>query len=264
MNEKQTFDWIHPELNQLQVNFPANIKVIQTIVGDTSVKPYGSQNLAFHVQDDAKAVHANRIRLLHSLQQQGVKHIHWLEQVHGIDSVSIGLKEVLSNTPAKADALTTQELGQGLAIMTADCLPVVMTDAAGNEVAAIHAGWRGLQAGIIQQTAEKMTQQGNPPAFAWIGAAISQDNFEVGQDVFDAFTKEDAHLAEYFKPNPKEKGKYMADIAGIALVYLSRMGVKAVSSELCSYVDERFYSYRQATHAGDSRTGRMATIIWKV
>lgn len=272
MSQKaQPFTWVQPDLASALDGFPEHVQVIQTTVGDPSVVPYGTQNLAFHVKDSDQQVHENRSRLLTAIRPHEVTYTHWLTQVHGTDSVYITSGKSMNNEPGQADALITDESGHALSIMTADCLPVVMTDAAGIEVAAIHAGWRGLQAGIIQETAKNMMHQ---PAFAWIGAAISQAHFEVGQEVVDAFTQHDTELMRYFSgqqishtdetsSQKSSEAKYLADLSGIAMCYLARLGIKAVNSNLCTYADERFYSYRQATHQGDSRTGRIATLIWK-
>lgn len=267
------------------------VSVIQTQVGSAAraVTPsqpslYGYQNLAFHVGDEPQLVHQNRLALLNALNQtevnqtachhivpeQGissqVKRIHWVNQVHGTDAAYVTEADGLSTQRVSADALITREPQVALAMMTADCLPIVLTDADGTEVAAIHAGWRGLQAGIIAKTVQQMK---TTPAYAWIGAAISQDYFEVGQDVYDAFTLHDAAAMSYFKQRPaltsqatEQQNKYDADLSGIAQLYLSRLAIQSEVFNACSFADPRFYSYRQASQTGDVRTGRMATLVW--
>lgn len=263
----------HPKSTQLTTRqegsfrLPASVQMCQTTVGEPHhASGYASQNMAFHVADYAPAVHNNRMQLLQSLQNSqglqasGVQCIHWLTQVHGTQVLKIAAGQALTATPVAADALITQEKGVALAMMTADCLPVLLTDAQGKEVAAIHAGWRGLAAGIIEKTIEKMQYK---PAYAWIGAAIHQAAFEVGEEVFTAFTTADAAAKScFYQAESKLPVKYMADLPALAVQRLAKLGVQTQVAEACSYADDRFYSHRQATHQQNQAVGRMASVIW--
>lgn len=248
------------------------VGMCQTLAFEAS-KPnhdvFGAQNMAFHVQDDAKKVHQNRLQLLQQLQPLGVKHIQWLTQVHSTDVVHVH-KTVQADT-LNADAMITQEKGVALAIMTADCLPILLVseadDPANNtiEVAAIHAGWRGLAGGIIEKTIQQMQY---PPNMAWIGAAIHQPAFEVGQDVYDAFCHQNfvrytpslKDVAACFqschssKPN---NTKYLANLPLLAKLCLQKHGIKTTIHDECSFAHPHLYSYRRA-----HQTGRMASLVW--
>lgn len=244
---------------------PANVQMCQTTVGEPHMafkqaSGYASQNMAFHVADYAPAVHDNRMQLLQDLQAKGVQSIHWLTQVHGTQVLKIAAGQALTATPIAADALITQEKGVALAMMTADCLPVLLTDVQGKEVAAIHAGWRGLAAGIIEKTIEKMQHK---PVYAWIGAAIHQAAFEVGEDVFTAFTTADvAAKSCFYQTESNPPVKYMADLPALAVQRLAKLGVQTQVAEACSYADDRFYSHRQATHQQNKAVGRMVSVVW--
>ncbi|WP_284143723.1 polyphenol oxidase family protein [Psychrobacter sp. WY6] len=158
---------------------------------------YGELNLGLHVNDDAAKVLSNRMRLLSAINEQlaplsstckhvPIKRLHWVNQVHGkqihdIDGTALGM------TPMSADAMVSRQQGLGLAIMTADCVPIVLYQPASGQIAAIHAGWQGLACGVIQATVQCFTQSGQIKA--WIGVCISQDSYEVGAQVRNQLLK---------------------------------------------------------------------------
>ncbi|CUJ09679.1 polyphenol oxidase family protein [Achromobacter kerstersii] len=159
------------------------------------------------------------------------------------------------------DASVTTQPGRVLAIMVADCLPVVITDSKGLVLGAAHAGWRGLSGGVLENTLAAMRAKA-PQAEgwrAWVGPGIGPQHFEVGQDVLDAFTADDPATARYFTPRPGLSGKWLADLAGLADFRLRRAGVQEVAlSGLCTVsASDRFFSYRR-----DGETGRMALLAW--
>ncbi len=175
----------------------------------------------------------------------------WLTQVHGAKVVSLPGPQ-----NQEADAAVTHQAGTICVVKTADCLPILVTNQAGTEVAAIHAGWRGLVAGVIEATFAKMRAHPQD-CLAWIGPAISQAHFEVGPEVRDAFLKVDLDFATDFLQNAA--GRYQANLARMAEKVLRKLGVNQVSqSGLCTYADPRFYSYRR----DHGQTGRMASLIY--
>lgn len=220
--------------------------------GGVSQTPYDSNNLGLHVEDDPQAVLVNRARLRALVPSDPV----WLEQVHGtgvLDADASG-----SERGGQFDASMTMTPGRVLAILTADCLPVVLASDKG--VAAAHAGWRGLAAGVLENTVKKLHSAcGKLPDYAWIGPAISYQVFEIGAQVRETFLDADPAVACFFKPHPVNPGKWLADLSGIAAHRLSAMGVRHVQqSGFCTYrQDDLFYSYRRS-----AKTGRLATVIW--
>lgn len=216
------------------------------------IEPYLQQNLALHVGDKTKQVQSNRIHLLEQLQAYGVNRLVWLNQTHSTTVYRENAEPSLRLRDG--DGLVTQEKGVALVMMTADCLPIVISNQDGTEIACLHAGWRGLADGIIESTVSKMQ---TPGFSAWIGAAISQQNFEVGAEVKAKFEAINADYANDFLP--KQNGKFLADLYSIAIKKLNALGVKAVSgADRCSYAEKQyFYSYRRQAH-----TGRMATFVF--
>ena len=212
-------------------------------------------NLAQHTDDDRSHVAENRRRLRAVLPAEPI----WLNQVHGIQVFDADSDKSQSEPPV-ADAAVTTQSGRVLAIMTADCLPVVIADMRGRAVAVAHAGWRGLAGGVLEQTMNRL-QSRLPQASdwrAWVGPAISQRNFEVGVDVFTSFTREDSSMREFFVE--KVPGtKWLADLPGLARRRLHQAGVSSVElSGYCTYDrDDYFYSYRR-----NRDIGRMATLAW--
>ena len=248
--------------------------------GGVSSGPWKSLNLALHVGDDADAVHENRRRLAACLPGEPF----WLEQVHGTDVIEVkdtsyirlvrqaASASGVSDSPQgeqpweaadllrpRADAAITTCPGVVLAIMTADCIPVVMADSEGRALAVAHAGWRGLAAGVLEATLAALRLRLPQATWrAWVGPCIGQASFEVGDEVREAFIGQDAAAAAWFAAGRKP-GKWQADLAGLARHRLEMMGVYGVElSGLCTFErDDLFHSYRRSTVSG-----RMATVAW--
>jgi len=242
-------DWIQPEWPAV----PRVRAVCTTRHGGISTGPYSSMNPADHVGDDPEAVRSNRRRLREVLQLPAAPC--WLQQVHGttvIDAAAAGARDA---TPV-ADAAWCSQPGVVCAVLTADCLPVLLCDTAGRHVAALHAGWRGLAAGVIEQTIEAMQQPGKR-LLAWFGPAIGPGAYTVGDEVREIFLEHDRQAEAAFQPGPG--GSWMADLYRLARQRLADRDVTAVyGGRECSYTDaERFFSYRR-----EAVTGRMATLIW--
>lgn len=231
---------------------PANVRAVSsTRGGGASAGPYASLNLGDHVGDLPGAVHANRERLARVCEWPGDPV--WLDQVHGADVYRA------TSTPEQAprcDAAVAVGPGRVCAVLTADCLPVLLSDSAGGCVAASHAGWRGLAAGVLEATVAAMPVPAGQ-IMAWLGPAIGPDRFEVGDEVRAAFVSVDPGAEAAFRAN--DRGRWMADLYLLARRRLAAAGVTAVSGGgYCTFEDEqRFFSYRR-----DGITGRMATLIW--
>ena len=237
------FDWLVPD-------WPAPINVqacVTTSTGGDSVEPFAHFNLGVHVGDSLEEVQRNRNYLADMLRCQPT----WLDQVHGNSVVAATAEHTLS-----ADASVTREVGLACCIMSADCLPVLFTDLAGSCVAAAHAGWRSLVAGVLENTVASM--QVEPQLIiAWLGPAIGVDAFEVGSEVRDAFMQQHPMTEQAFVPSVNP-GRWMADIYQLARLRLAACGVTAVyGGGLCTVTDPRFYSYRK-----QSVTGRFASLVW--
>ncbi len=217
--------------------------------GGVSEGEYAALNLGDHVGDEATAVQANRQRLLQALTLPAPPH--WLTQVHGVTCV-----DVAASTPGcEADASVTTQPGVVSAVLTADCLPLLLCDKKGGAVAAVHAGWRGLAAGVIESTIAGLGR--DRTLMAWLGPAIGPRRFEVGAEVRAAFIARDAAAAAAFTPG--EGGRWWADIYRLATGILQKQGVNDIyGGQWCTVSSpENFYSYRR-----DGVTGRMATLIW--
>lgn len=210
-------------------------------------------NLALHVNDEAQRVQQHRMILLNQLSNYGVDKITWMTQTHS--TICLTINEQIPFNPPEGDGLVTQRAGHALMMMTADCLPVVLGNAEGTEVANLHAGWRGLANGIIENTVAQMQSQ---PEWAWLGAAISQPCFEVGAEVKAAFCEKYTEL-EFAFISGQTEGKYLADLYAIARFILNRLGVQNVlGGNQCSFRQTTdYFSYRR-----DSKTGRMATFVF--
>ncbi|MDO5640731.1 MAG: peptidoglycan editing factor PgeF [Neisseria sp.] len=229
---------------------PKNVRtLVTTRNGGVSEGVYRSLNVGAHVGDDSGHVAQNRALVQ---EQVGIP-IAYLNQIHSPDVVRAedSVPKVLD-----ADASVDCSGKAACAVMTADCLPVLLCDRAGTVVAAAHAGWRGLAAGVLQNTVSAM----NTPAaeiMAWFGPAIGPDAFEVGQDVFDAFCLPLPQAAAAFEPIGQHK--YLADIYALARLMLQREGVTEIYGGTHCTVLERdsFFSYRR-----DGQTGRMLSVIW--
>ncbi|HEY0720977.1 MAG TPA: peptidoglycan editing factor PgeF [Gammaproteobacteria bacterium] len=219
--------------------------------GGVSQSPYDTLNLATHVGDDPAAVKENRRRLREHLPLPSEPR--WLNQVHGTCAADAAL---IDATRCEADASHSALPGVVCAVLTADCLPLLLCDRAGTAVAAVHAGWRGLQAGVIEQTVRAMNIPGGE-LLAWCGPAIGADAFEVGAEVRDAFVSVDPQAAHAFLPSPQ--GRWLADLYVLAHLRLASVGVTEIyGGDHCTFSESQlFYSYRR-----EGATGRMASLIW--
>jgi YfiH family protein len=228
---------------------PANVHArVTTRVGGFSAGPWAGLNLGDHVGDDPAAVAANRALLRAELGLPAEPS--WLQQVHGTRVRLPGEQD------ACADACLSDRAGEVCVVLTADCLPVLLCNREGTRVAAAHAGWRGLLAGVLEQTCARFGQPGSE-LYAWLGPAIGPAAFEVGDEVRAAFVQQHGEDAVCFSAN--RPGHCLADLYRLARRRLERLGLGSVSGGgLCTYSDaRRFYSYRR-----DGVTGRMASLIW--
>ncbi len=238
--------WITPDWPA-----PNRVKAISTtMAGGVSLPPYAGLNLGLHVGDKEQHVEQNRGILASKLglNQPPL----WLNQVHGVRVIKA---EVPFTMPEDADGSWTQEKGLACAIMTADCLPVLITDNKGSFVCGLHAGWRGLCDGVIESALAQISVDPST-ILVWLGPAIGPHAFEVGDEVRTAFLAKDtgAHLA--FAPFGQ---KWKADLYQLARLRLKKLGVQQVfGGGYCTFQQkESFYSYRR-----DGVTGRMASLIW--
>ena len=230
---------------------PKNIRAaVTTRLNGVSQVPYASFNLASHVGDDLTAVHENRTHLRTALALPAEPL--WLKQVHGITVVDAAQGGV----EPEADGAFCSQPGVVCAVLTADCLPILICNWQGTKVAALHAGWRGLAGGVIEAGVKALSESGNE-LLAWLGPAIGPEKFEVGAEVRSAFLQYDPHAASAFRAT--RDGKYLADIYMLARQRLQKLGLAAVyDGGFCTVTDAaRFFSYRR-----DGVTGRMATLIW--
>ncbi|MDH5572577.1 MAG: peptidoglycan editing factor PgeF [Gammaproteobacteria bacterium] len=246
---------------------PANIRAGTTLrSGGVSQAPYHSLNLGDHVDDDPAAVTENRQRLITALQLPSEPV--WLKQVHS--KVIVDAANTLPGT-IEADGSYTIKSEVVCAVLTADCLPVLICNQPGTQVAAVHAGWRGLADGIIETALEKFAGD-KSKLMVWLGPAIGADNYEVGNDVRAYFLAHDPAAASAFKHRDqplnqppvqtrKQPGeeKWLMDIYQLAHQRLNKHSITAIyGGEFCTFKgSEKFYSYRR-----DGITGRMASLIW--
>lgn len=228
---------------------PANIKAGTTLRGESGMGHskgcYQYFNLATHVGDNLDDVTRNREMI--SMPKPG-----WLEQVHSTKVVE--LPSTLQ-VPL-ADAAFTQQKGVTCVVLTADCLPLLVTDKCGSCVAAIHAGWRGLNDGIIEATISRLPVKVHN-LLVWLGPAIGPQAYEVGEDVYRSFLQQDSEFEKAFTPRTEQH--WLLNMYQAARIRLQRLGIENVyGGEFCTFSDEsRFYSYRR-----DGDTGRMASMIW--
>ncbi len=237
--------WIRPDWPA-----PATVQAISTSrQGGVSTAPWASLNLGNHVDDSPEAVARNRAIVRQYLPASPV----WLTQVHGVQVANAAIAPQNS----EADAITAHTANAVCAVMTADCLPVLLCNQAGTVVGAAHAGWRGLCNGVIEATIQQMHAP-TETLMAWLGPAIGPSAFEVGDEVRTAFIAHDHRSIDAFKPS-QNTGKWLADIYLLARQRLQASGVNAIyGGDFCTVTDsERFFSYRR-----DQRTGRMASLIW--
>jgi YfiH family protein len=230
--------------------------------GGFSQPPFDSLNLGLHVGDDLATVQKNRDALKAVLPNEPI----WLNQVHGTHVVDADVykegKDTHLDVPS-ADASVTSTPGRVLAIMTADCLPVLLASSDGKVVGAAHAGWRGLAAGVIEQTVALMRakqsngEKAQAEILAYLGPAIGPHAFEVGSEVRDIFMAQNPSSAACFE-QLQEKGKYLADIYGLACLRLNALGIEHIEcGGECTLQDPDYFSYRR-----DQQTGRMGSFIW--
>jgi YfiH family protein len=229
---------------------PPNVRALQTTrAGGVSHGLWASLNLGDHVGDDPGAVAANRAAVRRLLPAEPA----WLRQVHG----TVAVDAAQGTKMPEADAAWTRRPDCVCVVMTADCLPVLFCDRAGSVVAAAHAGWRGLLAGVLESTVAAM---GVAPGelLAWLGPAIGPRRFEVGDEVRTAFAAGDAGAVTFFRPGGVP-GKWLCDLPALAQRRLAACGVRDVAGgDECTVGDpDRYFSFRR-----DGTTGRMATMIW--
>lgn len=243
---------------QFVQGLPQGVYVGQTRVHHDQVQPslqpeLAGFNLALHVNDEAARVYKHRIQLLQDFQPFGVDKITWMSQTHS--TICHTINEQLPFEALVGDGLVTQRKAHALIMMTADCLPVVLVNGEGTEVANLHAGWRGLAGGIIENTIASMQSR---PVWAWLGAAISQPCFEVGTEVKEAFCSKYPELDSAFQTG-QQAGKYYADLYAIARYILQQHGIMTVlGGDQCSYTQaDEYFSYRR-----EAKTGRMATFVF--
>ncbi|MBN2885856.1 MAG: peptidoglycan editing factor PgeF [Chromatiaceae bacterium] len=238
-------DWIRPEWPA-----PAAVRALSTTrLGGVSSGPYASLNLGDHVGDDAERVARNRALLIERAALPEPPR--WLRQVHGCEALSAdGWR-----AECEADALVSTRAGEVCAVLTADCLPLLLCDRAGTRVGAVHAGWRGLAAGVIERALERL---GAPSAevLAWLGPAIGPAAFEVGDEVRAVFMRADTAAEAAFE---RICGRWHANLFTLARLRLARWGLTHIyGGEDCTWSQpQRFFSYRR-----DGVTGRMASLIW--
>ena len=240
-------------IDLIKPEWPAPVNVFAcstTRQGGYSQAPYNHLNLAEHVGDEGSIVARNRSYLSSILQL--TQEPAWLQQTHSVQVVELRTGQTQEGC---ADASFSREPGQVCVVLTADCLPILVCDRAGKTVAAIHAGWRGLAAGIVEKTLEKLKVASND-LLVWLGPAIGPEHFEVGEEVRNAFVSRNEATSAAFQQNASRK--YFADIFEITRIRLQAVGVTEVyGGHWCTYADaNKFFSYRR-----DRVTGRIATLI---
>jgi YfiH family protein len=238
----RTADWTAP---------PGVHAIVTTRVGGVSTGAKSSFNLAAHVGDDPAAVAENRRRLGAALDLPAAPL--WLRQVHG---TAVAVHDGAASREPEADAAVTFEPGRVLAVLTADCLPVVLASRDGGRLGVAHAGWRGLAGGVLEATVAALGVQGDD-LVAWLGPAIAQAAFEVGDEVRSAFVDRDPATATAFVANAR--GRWQADLYALARRRLGRLGVvDIVGGDECTYARaDAWFSFRR-----DRDCGRMATVAW--
>lgn len=235
-------------------NIPKHIHAFTTVrTGGVSKPPFDSFNLGDHVNDSPKDVAQNRALLVEKfhLPQSPL----FLTQTHSTRVLELPY----SGKDIEADAVYTNQPNQVCLVMTADCLPVLFVSKDGKEIAAAHAGWRGLCDGVLEATVEKFQCPSNEIS-AWLGPAIGAKAFQVGKEVIEQFCAFDPRAEEAFIQDNSTSGKFLGNLYQIATQRLKKLGITEVSGgEYCTYTQEDlFFSYRR-----DKQTGRMATLIWK-
>lgn len=241
----QPLEMIRPDWNA-----PAQIRALCTTRnGGISAGAYASLNLAAHVEDDPEHVSRNRERLARALDLPTEPQ--WLEQTHSTTVIDLD-----HDNHRHGDAAISSTVGTIAVVLTADCLPVLLCNRNADEVAAAHAGWRGLVNGVLEQTVHAMRSD---PAqlIAWLGPAIGPQSFEVGNEVREAFIQQHTQAEDCFRQN--RPGHYLADLYALARLRLAALGIHEISGgDYCTFQDSQsFYSYRR-----DRQTGRQASLIY--
>lgn len=237
----------------VDINWPRISNILATTTsrdGGFSAPPFDGFNVGSHVADNIQHVLQNR-QLLSQLFKSG-QPIQWLNQVHGADVAQVTEHQ---NTPITADAAFTKSTDVTLAILTADCLPILLVNQQGTEIAAIHGGWKPLAADIIKNTLNKFTCKG-ATVKAWLGPCIGKEAFEVGPEVKTKFVELDQGLETCFSKQPNDK--YLADLHAIARLLLTKETVQSIAAlNDCTFTQaDKYFSYRR-----DGQTGRMASLI---
>jgi YfiH family protein len=226
--------------------------LVTTRLGGVSTGGFASLNLGLHVNDEPRTVAQNR-QILANHAGLAESRFAWLDQVHGQTIITAAA----DGPVVPADGSDTSETNLACVVMTADCLPVLFCDQAGTKVSAVHAGWRGLAGGILQKAAQRFPDPSH--VIAWLGPAISQAHFEVGDDVYQAFITSNAENHAAFIEIETSK-KWMVDMYTLARIQLNLAGIdKVYGGQYCTYADDKyFYSYRR----DGLESGRMASLIW--
>lgn len=228
--------------------------------GGASSGLFRGLNCGFGSSDQSEIVAINRGRVADAM---GVGHDR-LATVHQVHSAEVACLRA-GDDPAdiakvRADALVTDQPGVALAVLTADCQPILLADAQAGVIGAVHAGWRGALGGVIEAAVGAMTDLGATRIRAVIGPCISQAAYEVGDDFMDQVLAEDAGHHRFFAGGPN--GRPMFDLAGFGLMRLREAGVEAEWTRHCTYADsDRFYSYRRSTHHAEADYGRLISVI---
>jgi len=232
---------------------PKGVYAASTLrMGGISQAPFDELNLGSHVGDDLHAVQENRLRLQQQLQLP--QSPQWLNQIHTTEIIKAP-ERVIQAAP-DADAIWSDSANRVCAVLTADCLPLLYCSTDGRYIAAAHAGWRGLAAGIVERTLETLPVKADQ-VMVWLGAAIGAEAFQVGSEVVEAFVQQNAEDEAAFKV---DGDRWLMDIYQLAKNRLRRAGVRQIyGGEHCTFSDERFFSYRR-----ENQTGRMATLIWRL
>lgn len=235
---------------------PSNVRAFtSTRIGGVSLPPFDSLNLGSRTGDDLNNIVENRNRLIQA--EKVPSEPYWLNQTHSTTVLDITkVKPAINATRFEADGSYTKQANQVSVVLTADCMPVLFCSVKGDQVAAAHAGWRGLCHGILEETAKKFQCNTNE-ILVWLGPAISAQKFEVGIEVKEQFEEYDKNAHHAFKFI--EGKKYLADLYMIAKQRLNAIGITQIyGGNYCTYTErDLFYSYRR-----ENKTGRMATMIW--
>lgn len=247
------------KIEPIYANWPAP-SMIKTLIttrqGGYSQKPYNNFNVATHVGDNPDAVQQNRELLNKFLPSEPI----WLDQQH--TNICLEVNRSSHQALSIADASLTTHENTVCAVLTADCMPLLICNKNATIVSAVHAGWKGMANGIIEKSIKKILEQTQETAdqlMIWLGPAISQPSFEVGEDVRQQFIQKHPLSVEAFKPKTSTSNKYFCDLYRISHIILNQLGINQIYGDnYCTYKDEeRFYSYRR-----EGITGRIASMIW--